>query len=237
MGKIAFAVPVLPGKDAKSVSEIFRNRGDEYSESRKRQGVTMERAFEQVTPMGTFVVAYLESDGPTDEAMAKLGSSDLPIDREFTAALKDVHGMDVTAPPPGDPPEILGDFVDHGASDRKRGFAFSAPVMPGAEDRGREFAREAFETRRDEHAASRRALGVTQETVVLNHTPMGDIICVYIEGDDPDGGNRRFAESRSEYDVWFKEQLKGIFPPQIDFNEPVPGVTQIFDSQEALVAH
>jgi hypothetical protein len=237
MAKTAFAVPVLPGKDAKSVAAIFDGRQDEYAESRRRHGIQIERVYEQPTPMGTFAVAYLESTGDIADTMGKLASSDLPIDREFVSALKDVHGFDPSAAPPGEPPEILGDWRDETVSDRKTGFAFCVPVRPGAEDKGRAFAKEAFEARRDEHRASRRALGLIQETVVLNHTPQGDVICVYLEGDDPVEANRRFAESRSDYDAWFKDQLTEIFPPEIDLNVPIPPVTQIFDSQEALVAH
>jgi len=65
---------------------------------------------------------------------------------------------------------------------------------------------------------------------------MGDVICVYIEGDDPVASNRRFAESSDAFDVWFKDRCKEIFPPEIDFNDPVPQVSEIFDSQTLLVA-
>ena len=84
-----------------------------------------------------------------------------------------------------------------------------------------------------------RKAGLTPEThefVFLNHTPMGDVLCVYFEGDDPVESNRRLAASRSDYDVWFKERCKEIFPPEIDVNQPLPPITQIFDSQEILVA-
>jgi hypothetical protein len=237
MEKVVGVFPVMPGKEAKDVAKILKGRDAEYAESRRRAGVQMERAYAQETPMGTFVVAYIESDKPFGETNAEMAKSDLQIDRDFIKAIQEVHGFDATQPPPFDPPEVLGDWADPDVTERKRGFAFCAPVMPGAEDKGRAFAKEAFERRRDEHTASRRALGVSREVVVLNHGPQGDVIGVYLEGDDPDAGNRGFAASRSDYDVWFKDQLKGIFPPQVDFNEPVPGVTEIFDSQDALVAH
>jgi hypothetical protein len=237
MEKVAALFPVLPGKDARDVARIFEGRDEEYRESRRRHGVHMERVFEQVTPMGTFLIAYLESDRPFGETNAALAQSDLQIDKDFLQAIKEVHGFDATQPPPGEPPELLGDWVDDSVSSRKRGLAFCAPVRPGAEEIGRAFAKEAFETRRAEHTASRRALGVTHETVVLNHGPMGDVVCVYLEGDDPVEGNRRFAESRSDYDVWFKEECKKVFPPEIDFNQPLPPISPIFDSQEVLVAH
>lgn len=237
MEKVVAAFPVLPGKDAKDVARIFAGRDAEYAESRRRQGMHMERVYQQATPMGTFVVAYFETDRPYGESVASVAESDLPIDREFVAGLKEVHGFDPAQPPPGELPEILGDWVDDTATERKRGLAFVAPVMPGADAIGRAFAKEAFETRRAEHEASRRALGLTHETVVLNHTPGGDVICVYLEGDDPIESNRRFAEATDSYNTWFKDRCKEIFPPEVDFNQPLPPIEQILDSEKALVAH
>jgi hypothetical protein len=236
MNKVAAIFPVLPGKDPKAASELLKSRPNEYRESRDRIGIHMERVYEQPTPMGTFVVVYFENEKPLYETFMESANSDLPIDRDFLKTVADIHGFDTSAPPPFDPPEVLGDWVDENVTERKRGLAFCAPVMPGAEDIGRAFAKEAFEKRRAEHAASRRALGITHETVVLNHGPQGDVIAVYLEGDDPVEGNRRFAASRSDYDVWFKEQCTHVFPPQIDFNQPVPPVTEIFDSERMPVA-
>jgi hypothetical protein len=233
MAKTAFAVPVLPGKEARTVSAIFEGREDEYAQSRGKHGIKAERVYEQPTPMGTFAVAYVESADDFQETIGRIASSDLPIDREFLGALNEVHGFDPSAAV-GEPPEVLGDWRDETASERKKGLAFCAPVRPGREDAGRAFSKEAFEIRWREHQASRQALGLVQETVVLNHTPMGDLICVYLEGDDPVEANRRFAESKGEYDTWFKDQCKEIFPPEVDFNKPIPPVTQIFDSQEVI---
>ena len=47
---------------------------------------------------------------------------------------------------------------------------------------------------------------------------------------------RKFDASRSDYDVWFKDQCKRVFPPAIDFNEPVPPVKTLFDSERMPVA-
>jgi len=236
MEKVAGVFPVLPGKDARDVAAVLKGRLDEYTESRRRQGVHVERAYEQVTPMGTFVISYLETERPFAETSAILGRSELPIDRDFVQAIKDVHGFDVTQPPPGEPPEVLADWVDEAVSDHKRGLAFCAPVIPGASNKARTFVKEAYETRRDDLTAARRAQGMSRDLLCLNHTPMGDVLCVYFEGDDPVESNRRLAASRSDYDVWFKERCKEIFPPEIDVNQPLPPITQIFDSQEILVA-
>jgi hypothetical protein len=232
MDKLVGLFPVLPGKDPRVVGRVMEGRAEEYRESRRRLGIHLERAYEQVTPMGTFVIAYIESDRPFMETAPQLVSSGLAVDRDFVAGIKDVHGMDPAQPPAGEPPELLGDWVDEGVSARKRGLAFCAPVAPGAADIGRAFAKEAFANRRDEHTQSRRAHGITHEAVMLNHTPMGDVVCVYLEGDDPVEGNRRFAESRSDYDVWFKNECRRVFPPEVDFDQPLPPITQLFDSEE-----
>ena len=112
MEKVVAVFPVMPGKNARDVAKVLKGREAEYAESRKRQGVHMERAYEQQTPMGPFVVAYIESDGSFLEANAAMATSDLPIDREFMNAIKEVHGFDATQPPPFDPPEVLGDWAD-----------------------------------------------------------------------------------------------------------------------------
>jgi hypothetical protein len=119
--------------------------------------------------------------------------------------------------------------VDPLVTVRRRGLAFVAPLLPGKADAGKAWAREAYVTRGDEFAQSRRPLGVNVELVTLNQTPMGDFAAVYIEGNDPVEANRLFAASRTPYDVWFKESIKALFPPEIDFNQPLPPIEQVFD--------
>lgn len=236
MYKTAGVFPVLPGKDARQVSDVLRSDSSGYVESRKRLGVTLERAYEMATPMGTFLISYIESERPFAETSAEAGRSDLAIDKAFAAAIKEVHGFDISVPPPGPPPEVLGDWVDEAVTERKRGLAFCAPVLPGQDEFGRATSKEAYETRRDELTASRRAKGVSREIVVLNHTPAGDVAAVYFEADDPVEANRAFTQSQSSYDVWFREQLSRIFPPDVDLSVPLPPITEVFDSQEFLVA-
>ena len=236
MYKTAAVFPVLPSKDARQVADVLRNDPSGYIQSRKRLGVSLERAYEMPTPMGTFLITYLESERPFPETSADAASSDLAVDRAFAAAVKDVHGLDITVPPPGPAPEVLGEWADETVGEHKPGLAFCVPVAPGQTDYGRAFTKEAYETRRDELAASRRAKGVSREIVVLNSTPAGDVCAVYFEADDPVAANRAFTESQSPYDVWFQEQLGRIFPPDVDLSVPLPPITEVFDSQEFLVA-
>ena len=52
----------------------------------------------------------------------------------------------------------------------------------------------------------------------------------YLEGADPVAANRHFATSTDPYDLRFKEELKKILPPIVDFSKPLEGIEEIFDS-------
>jgi hypothetical protein len=228
MSRTALVFPVLPGKDARETATELKSRPREYEQSRRRLGITMERAYLQHTPMGDFVTAYIEAEGDALEIFAKMATSDLDIDRYFVKASKEIHGADVSQPLPGPAPETVAAWVDPAARGRGRGMAFCAPLTPGETDRARAFVADAYH--RDEFTESRRRLNVSEELITLHSTPQGDLVGIYIEGDDPVKGNEGFAASREPFDVWFKEQLTKIFPAAIDFSKPVEGVEEIFDS-------
>jgi hypothetical protein len=230
--RYAIPFPVAPGKtdaDARTITAYFKANMDQYRESRKRLATTMERAYLQPTPMGSMVIAYAETERSFGDWMEALLASDLEIDRQFIAMVADLHGVDLRQPPAGPPPETIGEWVDPDVIARRKGLAFVAPVLPGKDDAGRAFATEAFVTRRAEFIESRKALGQNAEVVTLSVTPMGSFICGYLEGIDPVDGNRRFAASTRPFDVWFKEQLATLFPPQIDFSQPLPPIEPLFD--------
>lgn len=236
MARVALPFPVLPGKteeEVLSIVEHFKANPAEYAESRSRSGVTLERAYLQKTPMGMFVVAYQETTGSMADTMAALAQRDLAIDRFFVDRVRELHGIDLTQPMPGPEPEVLGEWVDPAVTERGEGMAFSAPMIPGTEDRGRAWMKETFSS--DGMTTSRRALGENVEVVTILQTPQGPVCAVYIEGTDPFEANRRFAASTEPFDVAFKEELTHLFPPFVDFSKPVPGISEIFDSRAVLV--
>jgi hypothetical protein len=228
MSRATLVFPVLPGKDARDIANELKSRPREYAEARKRLGITMERAYQQHTPMGDYVVAYLEAEGDPLEAFGRLPLSDLDIDRFFVKAVKEIHGFDLTKPMEGPLPETVAAWSDPAAKSRGQGMAFCAPLIPGATDKAKAFAADAYS--RDGFAASRRARRQNAEVVTLTSTPQGDIVGIYIEGADLEKGNADFAASQEPFDLWFKEQLTTIFPPAVDFTKPVEGVEEIFDS-------
>ena len=98
--------------------------------------------------------------------------------------------------------------------------AVAFPVLPGKADEGRRFAQEVMGPRRAEAEASFRRLGITRECWYLQSTPMGDLIIVWMEGEDPAGALRKWAESDDPFDRWFKQTAGAI--SGLDFNQPIP---------------
>ena len=233
MARGAMAFPVLPGKseaDIRRIAERFKEDPQGYWESRQSQGVTLERAYWQHTPMGDFVIAYLESAKPTlGEAFGAASQDNTPMGKFFAEAVKGLNGIDITQPPGGPAPEIVAEWSDPQVTTRGRGLAFMAPIIPEMETFARQWAAETFAS--DGMTESRRALKQNIEIVTLIQTPQGPITAVYVEGEDPVRGNAQFAASTSEFDVMFKENLSKIYPPYIDFSQPIPGLVEIFDSE------
>jgi Family of unknown function (DUF6176) len=233
MERTVMVFPVRQGAtqdELEAIARMFKDRPDEYKESRRNLGMSLERAYHQATPMGDFVVAYIESDANAAETVGKMVASEHQLDKDFIRMSKEIHGVDLTQPPPGPPPETIGVWTDPDVATRRSGLAFCAPALPQAEQTGRALIHEAFDTRKDEMTASRRALGDNVEVVTLQWSPEGPVIGVYIEGNDPAQANRDFAASTAPFDSWFKEELKTVVPPEIDFGQPVPGIREIFDS-------
>ena len=105
---VAFALPVLPGKeelDHQTFEEMEGTRRDEYEAAMREAGITRHVVWHQETPDGTMAVVYMEAD---DEAgVAQFGSSDAPFNRWFRDQMKEVHGIDISEPAP--PPKKVHD--------------------------------------------------------------------------------------------------------------------------------
>ncbi|HEY3058671.1 MAG TPA: DUF6176 family protein [Chloroflexota bacterium] len=233
MPSFGLIYPVLPGKESvvREVGSQLKERRSEREESRRRGGVTVERAYLQKNPDGSsLVVAYLEADRSFGEVMGALLSSDLPIDRYFIDKNQEATGVDFRAGPTGPEPELVGQWVAPGATQRAKGFAFAAPLQPGKTEAARTFAQEAYVTRQSEMAESRASKGLIREEVFLNQTPAGDMVVVYLEGNDPVDGNRQFAASNTPFDRWFKDRCREVFPAFINFDQPVPANEEVFSS-------
>jgi hypothetical protein len=108
MTSISFAAPILPGKlEAwrRFQQESLGSRLSEHQASRQRLGITKELAWLQQTPQGDMTIVYFETSRP-EQVFQALASSDAPYDVWFRQQVLNIHGLDLTRPQEGPPPEL-----------------------------------------------------------------------------------------------------------------------------------
>lgn len=109
------------------------------------------------------------------------------------------------------------------------------PILPDKVEDWKAFTVES-ETRRGEHARSRRRAGITREVASLVQTPQGSFTCVFLEADDVARALKIMLESDDPYDKWFFDnatKLHGI--TRETFDAPLP--TKVyFDYREETVS-
>jgi len=96
MALIAMCMPILPGKMDKWKAMMAQIQSTpDFANSREAAGVH-ERSFFQHTPAGDFLIITMEGDDPA-ASWAQIMTT---MPTEFAEFAKDVHGLDVDAPPP-----------------------------------------------------------------------------------------------------------------------------------------
>ena len=91
-------------------------------------------------------------------------------------------------------------------------FAFALPILPGQEGIVRRMGEAVSEDLRAEYEESRRKLGIIEEKVWVQRTPIGQSIIVYWETEDPQRTLRDMAASQDEFDMKFRELIKNSAP-------------------------
>lgn len=79
------------------------------------------------------------------------------------------------------------------------------PILPGKTPQWRKFIEELNGPHRQEFADSRRQAGVHERTF-LQQTPMGDLVIVTLEGDDPGRSFGQLMTGTDAFSKWFGEQ-------------------------------
>ena len=108
--------------------------------------------------------------------------------------------------------------------------AMALPIPPGKTEQWLKFAAELKGPRRADFIASRKSLGVRERTF-LQKTPMGDLIVVTLEGDNPAGAFQKFGAGTDEFTKWFIAQVSAVHG--VDLTKPPPGPMPelVIDSQ------
>ncbi len=99
----AMAAPILPGKADQWkawVAELTGPRKAEFEASNARHQLTGHHAWLQINPDGS-QLAIVVHEGPGEESyLRNVATSDNDFDKWFVSEVADLHGMDLTAPPP-----------------------------------------------------------------------------------------------------------------------------------------
>ena len=102
-------------------------------------------------------------------------------------------------------------------------FAFSLPILPGQEEVVRRLGEAVSESGelREEYEETRSKLGIREEKVWMQRTPIGQAMIVYWETDDPQRALREIANSQDEFVKRFRDLILSA-APALDFSEEQP---------------
>jgi len=109
------------------------------------------------------------------------------------------------------------------------------PIVPGKTDEWRAWTAELNGPRRDEFEESRRRAGVHERTF-LQSTPMGDLVIVTIEGDDPGRSFAQLIGADDDFSKWFgakASEFHGFDMSQLPTGDPSD---LVIDSDRSPVA-
>jgi hypothetical protein len=87
--------------------------------------------------------------------------------------------------------------------------AVAFPIVPGKTAEWHTFIDELNGPRHQEFANARQRAGVRERTY-LQATPMGDLVIVTLEGDDPARSFGQLMAAKDEFTTWFLERVKAV---------------------------
>jgi hypothetical protein len=82
------------------LDELNGPRKAEFDDLNARHGLTEHRAYLQPMPDGDYLVLVVHEGPGADDFMANVVGSDHEFDQWFVETVVDVHGMDLSGPPP-----------------------------------------------------------------------------------------------------------------------------------------
>jgi len=98
--------------------------------------------------------------------------------------------------------------------------AVAFPILPAKTAEWQTWMAELDGPRHEEFLDSRRRAGVRERTF-LQPTPMGDLVIVTLEGDDPGRSFGQMMGTRDAFTTWFIERAKAIHG--VDLTAPTTG--------------
>ena len=109
-------------------------------------------------------------------------------------------------------------------------FAAAMPILPGQTEAIQRMRDEALGPRRSDYEESRRRLGITREMAWVQHTPMGDMVIIYWEAENPQRILEQMAQSQDQFDEWFRQFIQSTHGVDITQERP-PASELVFEWQ------
>ncbi len=200
--------PGMTPKVLEFAGEIQEQRFSEHEESRRRLGISHERAWIETSNEGDLLIFYFEGDD-LDRSMMIIGESDNLHDIWFREKIFALTGADLCDYRQIKPAELLYASQETGTNEAASA-ATAFPVLPGKVDELRFWLHDATVTRADDYRDYQQRYGLGGERFFLRHTGQGDMIIMYAEGEDPAAAIARFARSSHPFDVWMREELLNL---------------------------
>jgi hypothetical protein len=105
------------------------------------------------------------------------------------------------------------------------------PILPGKMAEWRSFVAELEGPRKAQFVESRRRVGLHERTY-LQPTPMGDLLILTVEGEDPGHAFGRMVSATDPFTLWFIEQVKAIHG--VDLGTPMPSPSELIIDTEPV---
>jgi hypothetical protein len=102
------AIPVPPGKEAavRQFGKDVQSRSKDFEKQEKRLGCKRESWFLQPSPQGNLVIVHFEVKD-LNKVFTDLAKSTEPFDVWMKFQMKQIFGLDMSAPMTGPLPELL----------------------------------------------------------------------------------------------------------------------------------
>lgn len=108
--------------------------------------------------------------------------------------------------------------------------AVAFPILPGKTDEWRAWMEEVNGAHREAFRESRRREGVHERTF-LQSTPMGDLVIVTLEGDDPGRAFGKMMSADDEFTRWFTKRAHEIHGVDLTVRPTESPSTLIVDTE------
>ena len=209
MSSTAITFRILPGMTPAAlgfIKEAVGPRGAEHDESRRRLGITREKAWIENTNEGDVLVFFFEG-GDLKAAMSMLGESDNMYDLWFREKMFTLTGADLCDLRQVKPSELIFEAQVDTPGGGAASTAVVLHILPGETGEMSQLVEQLAGPRAEEYRDMLQRHGLERSRMYLQRRPSGETVVLYAEGRDPGASIAGFARSSQPFDAWLREMM------------------------------